>query len=110
MALRGGPARREFTRHADAGFTYRGKAGIRMPSELGMRMPALPIEVDPATPLTGPSLDDDEDASPHRRVTADLRGAIACGAIQPGDVLPTLAEIARRYDVATSTVHRPSPP
>ena len=33
-------------------------------------------------------------------------GAIACGAIQPGDVLPTLAEIARRYDVATSMVHR----
>ena len=26
--------------------------------------------------------------------------------IQPGDLLPTLAEIARRYDVATSTVHR----
>ena len=85
---------------------WRSEADQRAASSLGMRMPALPIEVDPATPLTGPSLDDDEDASPHRRITADLRGAIACGAIQPGDVLPTLAEIARRYDVATSTVHR----
>jgi DNA-binding GntR family transcriptional regulator len=71
-----------------------------------MRMPDLPIEVDPATPITGRSLDDDEDASQHRRITADLRGGIACGAFQPGDLLPTLAEIARRYDVATSTVHR----
>jgi integrase len=85
---------------------WRSEADQRAASSLGMRMPALSIEVDPATPLTGPSLDDDEDASPHRRITADLRGAIACGAIQPGDLLPTLAEIARRYDVATSTVHR----
>jgi hypothetical protein len=86
MDLRCGPARRKFARHADAG--------------------PLPIEVDPATPITGRSLDDDEDASQHRRITADLRGGIACGAFQPGDLLPTLAEIARRYDVATSTVHR----
>jgi DNA-binding GntR family transcriptional regulator len=71
-----------------------------------MRMPALPIEVDSATPITGPLVDDHEDASPHRRITADLRGAIACGAIKPGDPLPTLAEVGRRYEVATSTVHR----
>ena len=85
---------------------WRSEADQRAASSLGMRMPALPVEVDPATPLTGPPLDDVEDASPYQRITADLRGAIACGAIQPGDVLPTLAEIARRYDVATSTVHR----
>jgi integrase len=85
---------------------WRSEADQRAAGSLGMRMPALPMEIDPATPLTGLSLDDDEDASPHRRITADLRGAIACGAIQPGQVLPTLAEIARRYDVATSTVHR----
>jgi DNA-binding GntR family transcriptional regulator len=57
----------------------------------------LPIEIDPATPLTDPSLDASEDASLHRRITADLRGAIACGALQPGDLLPTL------MDIATST-------
>ncbi|MDQ5855206.1 MAG: tyrosine-type recombinase/integrase [Actinomycetota bacterium] len=85
---------------------WRSEADQRAAGSLGMRMPALPMEIDPATPLTGLSLDDDEDASPHRRITADLRGAIACGAFQPGDLLPTLAEIARRYDVATSTVHR----
>jgi integrase len=85
---------------------WRSEADQRAASSLGMRMPALPIELDPVTPLIGPSLEDDEDASPHRRITADLRGAIACGAFQPGDVLPTLAELARRYDVATSTVHR----
>jgi integrase len=32
--------------------------------------------------------------------------ALACGALQPGDVLPTLVEMARRYDLRTSTVHR----
>ena len=82
---------------------WRSEADQRAASSLGMRMPAVPMEVDSARPLAGPSPDD---ASPHRRITADLRGAIACGTIQPGDVLPTLAEIARRYDVATSTVHR----
>lgn len=85
---------------------WRSEADQRAASSLGLRMPAPPIEVDSATPLTSPSLDDDEDVSPHQRITADLRGAIACGAIQPGAQLPTLAEIARRYDVATSTVHR----
>ena len=84
---------------------WRSEADQRAASSLGMRMPAAPIEVDPATPLSGTSLDDD-DGSPHRRITADLRGAIACGALQPGDLLPTLAEIAQRYDVASSTVHR----
>ena len=49
---------------------------------LGMRMPDLPIEVDPATPITGRSLDDDENANQHRRITADLRGGIACGALR----------------------------
>ena len=85
---------------------WRSEADQRAASSLGMRMPDLPVEVDPATPLTRPSPDDDENTSPHRRITADLRGAIACGAIQPGDELPTLAELARRYHVATSTVHR----
>jgi integrase len=85
---------------------WRSEADQRAASSLGTRMPALPIEIDPATPLTDPSLDASEDASLHRRITADLRGAIACGALQPGDLLPTLMDIARRYDVATSTVHR----
>jgi integrase len=85
---------------------WRSEADQRAAGSLGMRMPALPVEVDPATPLIDPSMADDEDASPHRRITADLRGAIACGALQPGERLPTLAEIARRYGVATSTVHR----
>jgi hypothetical protein len=70
---------------------WRSEADQRAASSLGMRMPAVPIDVDSATPIVGPSLDDDEDGSPHRRITADLRGAIAYGAIQPGDVLPTLA-------------------
>ena len=88
MDLRCGPARRKFARHADAG--------------------PLPIEVDPATPITGRSLDDDEDASQHRRITADLRGRIACGAFQPGDLLPALADspALRRSDQHGSSLLR----
>ena len=86
---------------------WRSEADQRAASSLGMRMPAVPIEaeLDPAAPLTD-STSDDEDASSYRRIAADLRGAITCGALQPGDVLPTLTELARRYDVVTSTVHR----
>ena len=40
---------------------WRSEADQLAASSLGMRMPDLPIEVDPATPITGRSLDDDED-------------------------------------------------
>ncbi len=85
---------------------WRSEADQRAASSLGMRMPSVPIEVPSAAQTTNPSLDVDEDGTPHRRITADLRGAIACGALRPGDELPTLADVARRYEVATSTVHR----
>lgn len=85
---------------------WRSEADQRAASSLGMRMPAPPFDVDSATPITVPPLDEDENTSPHGRITADLRGAMACGAIKPGDVLPTLAQLAQRYEVATSTVHR----
>ena len=87
---------------------WRSEADQRAASSLGLRMPAVPVEIDsnPASPLASLLLADDVDASPHQRITADLRGAIACGALPPGTVLPTLSELARRYNVATSTVHR----
>jgi len=47
-----------------------------------------------------------EPAHPHQRIAADLRGAIACGALRPGEPLPTEQELASLYRVAPSTAHR----
>ena len=44
--------------------------------------------------------------SPYQRIAADLRAAIACGALRPGDHLPTVETLAARYGVATGTAHR----
>ena len=45
-------------------------------------------------------------AAPYRRIAADLRAAIACGAFRGGDHLPTVEELAARYGVAASTAQR----
>lgn len=45
-------------------------------------------------------------ASPHQRIAADLRAAIACGALKPGDAVATLDELAARYEVAIGTAQR----
>lgn len=47
-----------------------------------------------------------DDSSPYRRIAADLQGAIRCGALGVGDPLPWMKDLARRYGVAPSTVHR----
>jgi len=39
----------------------------------------------------------DTDDSPYRQIASDLRAAIRCGAIQPGDHLPTGKALAERY-------------
>lgn len=43
---------------------------------------------------------------PYLRLAADLRAAIKCGALQPGDPLPTVAALATRYGVAFGTAQR----
>jgi integrase len=86
---------------------WRSEADQRAASSLGVRMPELPIHVDATAPLTAPAdQGDEDDGSPYRRIAADLRGAIACGAFRPGDPLPTLVELAGRYGVAGSTAQR----
>jgi len=84
---------------------WRSEADQRAASSLSVRMPAPPVTVDP-TPMALIPPDDEDDPSPYRRIVADLRGAIACGALRPGRPLPTLVEIAARYGVAESTAHR----
>jgi DNA-binding GntR family transcriptional regulator len=69
-----------------------------------MPPPPVDVQVDGPLVLAQPSADDD--ASPYRRIAADLRAAIRCGALKEGDYLPTLVEIAERYEVAAGTAHR----
>lgn len=89
------------------------EADQRASASLSSRMPSLPggassgagdgsvvLPTAPATP------DDEESPDPYRRIAADLGAAIRCGALKPGEQLPTMKELARRYDVAVGTAHR----
>lgn len=78
----------------------------RAAGNLGTRMPALPISVDSAgTPMPVAQEKGNED-SPYRKVAADLRGAIVSGVLGPGDTLPTVADLAKRYGYSFGTVQR----
>jgi GntR family transcriptional regulator len=41
---------------------------------------------------------------PSERLAADIRQQIETGELQPGDQLPTVAALAKRYHVSTATV------
>jgi DNA-binding GntR family transcriptional regulator len=45
----------------------------------------------------------DDYRPPFRRIADDLRGQIRSGRLQPGDRLPTYAELCERYSVAHMT-------
>jgi DNA-binding GntR family transcriptional regulator len=83
------------------------EAEQRATGTLAGRMPTPPphIELTPAQPAPSRAAADD-DAAPYRRIAADLRAAIACGALGPGDQLPTVADLAARYGVGVATAHR----
>lgn len=53
-----------------------------------------------------PSNVENEKASPYLRIAFDLRGAITCGALKPGDKLPPVADLAARYGVSFGTAQR----
>src|SRR6185312_998749 len=40
------------------------------------------------------------------QIADDLRAAIACGALQPGDAMPPVSDLSARYRVAPSTAHQ----
>jgi len=81
------------------------EADQRAAANLSVRMPLPPVSAGATTGLPAePWKSDDANAS--RRIAADFKGAIACGALQPGDRLPTVLEVAERYLVAASTVQR----
>ncbi len=85
---------------------WKPEADQRAAGTLADRMPAAPAGLtnrDVVMPMTTP---EDDVTIPYRRIASDLRAAIACGALRAGDPLPTVAQLAARYDVASSTAHR----
>jgi len=81
------------------------EADQRAAGSVATRMPHPPITID-ATGVPASTVEPEVSTSPYKRIAADLRGAINCGAYPPGSQLPTVAELAKRYDVAPSTAHR----
>jgi integrase len=84
------------------------EADQRAASSLAARLPELPVSAAasesgaPALPEAKISADD----SPYRQIADDLRAAIRCGALLPGDQLPTVKALAGRYSVSEGTAHR----
>ncbi|MCA1602451.1 MAG: tyrosine-type recombinase/integrase, partial [Acidobacteria bacterium] len=72
-----------------------------------VRMPALPpIGFDTASTSVESETGFPEPKSPYQRIVADLRGAITCGALCPGDPLPTAVQLKDRYHVSAGTANR----
>jgi integrase/DNA-binding transcriptional regulator YhcF (GntR family) len=80
------------------------EADQRAAGNLTGRMPSPPIIIDAAGVAT--STRAPEAANPYQRIAADLRSAIACGALSIGDRLPPVAELANRYHVSFGTAQR----
>lgn len=80
------------------------EADQRAAGNLRGRMPAMPVSIDAdgsATRTTAPEI-----RGPWQQIYNDLRGAIVCGALKPGDEIPTNVELCSRYNVAAGTAHR----
>jgi integrase len=82
------------------------EADQRAAGALAGRMPELPTSVEGGGALVPTQRAVTEDSAPYLRIAADLRAAITCGALRPGDPLPPVAELATRYGVAVGTAHR----
>lgn len=81
------------------------EADQRAAGNLGGRMPTPPVIARADGIATKPTKTKSTD-NPYQQIAADLRGAIACGALQVGDTLPPVAELANRYSVAFGTAQR----
>jgi integrase len=85
---------------------WRSEAYQRAAAALGGRLPDVPTGVDQDGALVPTQRPATADSPPYLRIVADLQGAMACGALLSGDLLPTEADLAARYAVAPSTAHR----
>jgi len=82
------------------------EADQRAATSLSGRMPSPPLDLDRLSEPGAAQEPPAEDAAPYQRIADDLRASIACGALQPGDYLPTEKELAQRYGVSAATAHR----
>lgn len=83
------------------------ESGQKAAGAFTVRMSAPPIGINEGPPdlLAAASLSDGP-ASPYERIAADLRGAIMCGALGPGDLMPTVEQLRDRYQVSAGTANR----
>jgi hypothetical protein len=83
------------------------EADKRAAGTLAERLPAPPSAAGSAQTAAVPFPEVDyASASPYMRIATDLRGAITSGVLGPGDSLPTLEDLATRYEVSVGTAHR----
>jgi site-specific recombinase XerD len=82
------------------------EADQRAASTLAGRMPELPAGVNGGQVLVPTQRPVTDESAPYRRIADDIRGALRCGVLRPGDPVPTVADRAARYGVALSTAHR----
>jgi len=86
------------------------EADQRASTSLAGRMPELPagsasgVGGPPALPAAPEPTE--EAASPYQAIAADLRAAIRCGALRPGEFLPTVEQLKERYQVSAGTANR----
>jgi integrase len=90
---------------------WRPEADRRAASTVSDRLPAPPLRPSAVSDVAAPSptisaTEPTEPTDPWRLIAADLRGAVLCGALKPGDQLPSSSQLANRYKVAASTAHR----
>jgi len=81
------------------------EADQRAMKTAGIRMPAAPIG-DAGDQGSVPRASTLSVSSPYQRIAADLRAAIMCGALMPGDLLPTTLTLQRQYGVSAGTASR----
>lgn len=81
------------------------EADQRAAGNLGGRMPKPPIAIDISGAPTLTHAPETKD-NPYQKITADLRGAISCGGLRVGDLLPPVSELASRYGVSFGTAQR----
>jgi integrase len=85
------------------------EADQRAAALLATRLPALSsVSLTPNATRALPAATErsEEPNSPYQQIAADLRAAIRCGALRPGDHPPTVKELSERYGVSVGTAHR----
>lgn len=83
---------------------WKSEADQRAAGVLITRLPDPPKLLDPIGSLIAEATAVDDKV--YRRIAADLRGAITCGALKPGELLQPFDCLAERYSVAPNTVQR----